>query len=460
MNRLFIVLLTIALSGSGCNNPENRKDSGEEIKLITLAPGHFHAALVQKSMYPQVSPEVHVYAPEGPEVKAYLDLIEQYNTQDENPTSWKEEVYTGEDFLDKMLREKPGNVVVLAGNNRDKTGYIKKAVDAGLHVLADKPMAINAEGFEMLQNAFNTADKKGLKLYDIMTERFEITTILQKELSQMPGVFGELQTGSVDTPAITKESVHHFYKTVSGKPLVRPAWFYDVEQQGEGIVDVTTHLVDLIQWACFPEQAIDYRKDISLLSAKHWATELTPGQFRISTGLDDYPEYLKKDLIRDSLLNVYANGEINYTIKDVHAKVSVIWNFKAPEGAGDTHYSIMRGSRANLLIRQGAEQDYVPELYIEPVGQEDPDAYEQLLESNLEPIRQRYPGVELERLDGSWRVVIPGEYREGHEAHFAQVTRNFLKYLTTSRMPDWEVPNMIAKYYVTTQALEMARESE
>jgi hypothetical protein len=38
-------------------------------------------------------------------------------------------------------------------------------------------------------------------------------------------------------------------------------------------------------------------------------------------------------------------GEMNYTIKGVHARVSVIWNFQAPEGAGDTHYSIMRGSK-------------------------------------------------------------------------------------------------------------------
>jgi len=31
--------------------------------LIVADPGHFHAALVQKEMYPSLSPEVHVYAP-------------------------------------------------------------------------------------------------------------------------------------------------------------------------------------------------------------------------------------------------------------------------------------------------------------------------------------------------------------------------------------------------------------
>ena len=33
-----------------------------EVKLITLDPGHFHAALVQKSMYEQVDSTVYVYA--------------------------------------------------------------------------------------------------------------------------------------------------------------------------------------------------------------------------------------------------------------------------------------------------------------------------------------------------------------------------------------------------------------
>jgi hypothetical protein len=34
-----------------------------DVSLIVADPGHFHAALVQKEMYPSLSPEVHVYAP-------------------------------------------------------------------------------------------------------------------------------------------------------------------------------------------------------------------------------------------------------------------------------------------------------------------------------------------------------------------------------------------------------------
>jgi len=37
----------------------------DEFRLITLEPGHFHAALIQKEMYSGVSKRVAVYAPLG-----------------------------------------------------------------------------------------------------------------------------------------------------------------------------------------------------------------------------------------------------------------------------------------------------------------------------------------------------------------------------------------------------------
>src|ERR1035437_9693548 len=152
-----------------------------------------------------------------------------------------------------MLCDKPGNVVVLAGNNRRKTECVQAAVEAGLNVFADKPMAIDPADFVRLKQASALPRKQGVLLYDIMTERSEITTVLQKEFPGLPAVFGKLTAGTPDQPAVTKESVHHFYKFVSASALKRPAWAFDVTQQGEGIVDVTTHLVDLVQWECFPE---------------------------------------------------------------------------------------------------------------------------------------------------------------------------------------------------------------
>ncbi|GAB2516166.1 putative oxidoreductase C-terminal domain-containing protein [Spirosoma aerophilum] len=452
--------LFLAALLAACQSSEKSEKSMADFRLITLDPGHFHAALVQKTMYEGVDSTVHVYAPDGPDLQLHLDKIEGYNTRAENPTHWKEDVYKGADFLDKMLADKrsvatAGNVVVMAGNNRLKTDYIQKTIGAGFNVLADKPMVISASNFDQLKESFATAEKNKVLLYDIMTERYEISTMLQRAFSRQPEVFGTLEKGTPDKPAVTKESVHHFYKNVSGSILTRPAWFMDVEQQGEGIVDVTTHLVDLVQWECFPEQTIDYQKDISLTSARRWTTDMSLSQFKAITKQNAFPDYLKKDVVKDSVLRVYSNGEINYTLRGVHAKVSVTWAYKAPEGAGDTHYSIMRGTKANLIIRQGAEQNYKPTLYIEPVaGTKDTDA---ALKAALPKIQQEFPGVEVKKIASGWEVIIPDKYKEGHEAHFGRVAQKYIDYLKAGKMPAWEVPNMIAKYYTTTQALELAK---
>jgi len=38
--------------------------------------------------------------------------------------------------------------------------------------------------------------------------------------------------------------------------------------------------------------------------------------------------------------------------------------------------------------------------------------------------------------------------------------KRFLKYPTAGKMPDWETPNMPAKYYLTTQAMECTRQAK
>ncbi|MBN1998649.1 oxidoreductase [candidate division KSB1 bacterium] len=454
---LFIVITSLAIFSCSNQREAHMQFTGAkgEVKLITINPGHFHAALVQKVMYDQVSPTVFVFAPEGSDLDDHLNRIEGFNTRQDNPTSWKEKVYKGPDFLEKLIAKKPGNVLVTSGNNLKKTEYIKSAVDAGINVLADKPMCINAEGFELLKSAFESAERNGVLLYDIMTERYEITTILQKEFAAIPEVFGELLPGTPDDPAVTKESVHHVFKYVAGNPIKRPVWYFDVTQQGEGMVDVATHLVDLVMWECFPEQIIDFREDIQMLSARHWPTIVNQQQFEKVTRQSEFPDYFKDDLDENGALPCFCNGEMTYKIKGINAKVSVIWNFEAPEGTGDTHYSIMKGSKANVIIRQGKTENYKPKLYIESVGPE--KGLKSALENVMAVLQEKYPGIELVKEKTGWSVNIPQKYHVGHEAHFGQVTEKYLKFLVDGTLPFWEVPNMIAKYYTTTTALEMAQ---
>lgn len=461
-NLISMMAAVLALIACGGAAPAGEGFNGTpgEVKLLTLDPGHFHAALVQMYMYDEVDPVVNVYAPEGDDVQMHLDRIKIYNERSERPTSWQEQLYAGDDFLEKMIEERKGNVVVLAGNNGKKTRYVKAAVDAGFNVLSDKPMAIDQKNFALLEQTLKEAPAKGSMVYDIMTERSEINNELQRVLVAIPELFGEMEKGTADDPAITKESVHHFFKYVSGQPLRRPEWYFDVEQQGEGIVDVTTHLVDLVQCTVMPEQEIDYTKDIEFTSARRWATPIPSDKYRLVTGQDEYPDFLKKDVVNDTL-QVYSNGELNYRLNGVNCRVSVIWNFMAAvgtEGTGDTHYSVVKGSKANIEIRQGKEQGYKPMLYVVSKTGDDAEA-EATLRAALRSIADEYPGLDIAKTaEHEWQVVIPSDIVKTHEQRFSSVMQVYLDYLKQGEIPAWERSQMISKYYTTTKALEVAKQ--
>ena len=75
------------------------------------------------------------------------------------------------------------------------------------------------------------------------------------------------------------ESVHYLKKIVAGVPNIRPSWFFDNSEQGEGLNDVGTHLVDLVQWTLFPNQSLN-RSDVEVIAAQRWPTVIPEAEFR------------------------------------------------------------------------------------------------------------------------------------------------------------------------------------
>jgi predicted dehydrogenase len=410
-----------------------------EVRLITLDPGHFHAALIQKEMYPEVSKRSTVYGPLGPDVIDHLQRVARFNLRADRPTAWEIDVHTSPDFLERMIAERPGNVVVLSGRNRRKIDLIQASVNAGLHVLADKPWIIDAADLLKLDAVLAEAEKNRLVAYDITTERYEITAILQREMVNDPDVFGSALPGTAEEPGVYMESVHHIMKLVAGVPNQRPPWFFDVKEQGEALADVGTHLVDLTQWILFPDQVLDVAKDIRILGSTHWPTRITPAQFRQVTGHTAAADQ-----------DYYCNTQVMYALRGILVKMDVLWNYEAPAGTGDTHFAVFRGSLAHVDIRQAAPENYRPELYVVPnAGSE--DAVRAAVCKRVASLQAAWPGVAMAEQAGEMRIVIPDAFRVGHEAHFAQVTRQFFEYLKKPEsMPAWERPGMLAKYTVST----------
>ncbi len=452
-----ILFFTLGVLNLQCHS-EPQPASSQAFRLICLDPGHFHAALVQKYPNERLDSTVFVYAPEGGEVEEYLALIESFNLRNEQPTAWHEQVYLGPDFLAKMRDEHPGDIVLLAGNNRHKIDYLEQSVTAGLNVLADKPLIIESDDFARLENAFAQADRQGILIYDIMTERYEVLHRIQRALMQDTMLFGRLETGTETDPAIRISSVHAFYKEVAGSTLTRPGWYYDIRQQGEGIVDVTTHLIDLVQWKCFPEQTIDYHTDVQVTAANHFPTTISLTEFSRSTGLSDFPDYLKPYL-QDSILLVNANGEIHYTLRGHHIALRIEWVFEHPNQSGDISRTNIRGSRATTHIWQTPTQR--PSLYIAPAKGIDPATFQQQLEQTRHALQSEFPGIGIRESEaGRFEITVPDVLRSNHETHFAAVLDRYLDYLSGTPIPDWEKQNTLTKYYITTQALRLASKNK
>ena len=162
--------------------------------------------------------------------------------------------------------------------------------------------------------------------------------------------------------------------------------------------------------------------------------------------------------MKGEALEYYCNTLVSYTLRGIHTRLNVIWDWEPPAGSGDTHFAFYRGTRARVEIRQGPADRFRPELYVIPAAGADRVQVLASVQANIKALQGEYPGVTVEDRGSEIHIGIPDTFRVGHEAHFAQVTANFLEYLRQrSALPAWERPNMLAKYYVTTKGTEMSR---
>jgi len=338
--------------------------------------------------------------------------------------------------------------VVLAGNNRLKIDYIEQSVNAGMNVFSDKPMVINQAGFRRLEKVYQLAQDKGLLMFDMMTERYSLINRVQRSLMQDTLLFGKLLPGTADHPSVMESSVHHFYRGGKG---TRPAWYFDVLQQGEGIVDVTTHLIDLTFWKMFPDKVIDYQKDIKVLTANRSSVVLTGAEFSAATSLSAIPSSLTQ-YMKDSTLEVYANGSITYLLNGVYTEVKVQWRPATPPDGNDLRNAFAGGTRSKLLIMQEYGQKQ-PFLCIQKAGKISGHEFRIQLEKSISRLQTEYPGISFAEKSNMFQIVIPSELENANDPTF----KVFINYLENKDMPKWEVPNTLAKYYITTTALEMAK---
>jgi hypothetical protein len=391
-------------------------------------------------MLPGIDPHVHVFAPLDDDLIAHLDRVAAFDRRADDPTAWTIELRAGDDWLERFDAERPGDIVVISGRNRRKIDLIERAVAAGKHVLADKPWIIEPEALPRVAAVLESASRAGLVLSDAMTERHEITSILLRDIVNDCELFGDIEPGTAKEPGVFMRSVHHLKKQVAGVPLRRPAWFFDIAEQGEGLADVGTHLVDLVGWTLASDRAIDMPKELQLIAARRWPTVVDRERFASITGL-----------AIDDELEFWCNNSLTYSLAGVRIQLDVEWHVEAPPGGGDTHTARFVGLRSVAEIDQLPGRP--PELCVMPKR-----GGEAEMNRRVATWQDRYPGIRHERAGGGFRIVIPPAYRTDHESHFAEVAGKVVR-LAVERRPltAIEVSHMLAKYHVTTHGVAMSR---
>jgi predicted dehydrogenase len=419
------------------------------IRVIVLDPGHFHAALSLRESHPCLEDDVDVYAPEGPGLEAFCAMVETFNRREVNPTRWRVHRHVSTQPLESLLEERRGGLVILAGRNHAKAESIERLNAAGYLIFADKPWVVDGRALPFLERALG---REGPPTTDIMTSRFEPTSLLLQACMAEPAVFGQPRAED-GLPAVTLESVHHLLKIVNGSVLRRPPWYFDIGIQGDGMVDVTTHLVDLAHWLLFPGQALSWPGDFALEGARRWDTPVSGESFARITGLGQFPEELRPR-IRDGVLPYACNGEIRYRARGIGVHVKVAWNLEQSPGVGDTHRTLVRGTVADLVVRQLPERGYRTEYVVVPR-----DDYADFGAGLAAALRRRLPGwsgLGVQRQGEEYLVHIPPVALTTHEQHFCAARDTFLDEIERGAERPEHRGNTLTKYRLLVAARELA----
>jgi predicted dehydrogenase len=385
-----------------------------------------------------VGEEVFVYAREGPELRDFLALVERFNRRSPDPTRWRPIVTTSADPLERLLQERRGDVVVLAGRNGGKARTMRRLHEAGFHVLADKPWLVEPADFEHVR-----ASLEGWPLTaEIMTGRHDVAAGLVKRLVGVPALFGGFRD---DGPAIEQESVHQLEKLVDGAPLRRPWWYFDVRVQGSGPVDLPTHVVDQAQWL-----VDDTAADLALLSARAWSTPVPADAFRRITGESVFPRELEL-YVDGEALSYRCNAELVYRLGRVTARAATRWELSAPPGGRDASRSVAHGTGADIRLEQSAPTGHRRRVFVEPRA--DGAGVARALRDTVAAWQKDLPGLGIAAAGpDTYEVTVPSLLDGGHETHFARVLDEFIAIVDAHRWPTALVERTRAKYALLADA--------
>jgi predicted dehydrogenase len=157
------------------------------------------------------------------------------------PAGWLPQRFTS---LERMLGEASLDAVVIATPHTQHAQHIRASLEAGKHVLCEKPMATTAAD---ARAAIDLAERKGLKLA-IAYQRHGQARYKKAREIVASGVLGEIRLVTV---LIAQDCLANF--------LPGASWRADPALSGGGhFMDTGSHIVDMMLWVSGLEPALVY----------------------------------------------------------------------------------------------------------------------------------------------------------------------------------------------------------
>ena len=132
--------------------------------------------------------------------------------------------------------------------------------------------------------------------------------------------------------------------------------------------------------------------------------------------------------------------------------MNVEWRPSTPKGGNDIRTAYAEGDKSIVFIDQAFGRNK-PRLCIEKRNNISDKNFKEQLDKSFTLLQKDFPGISWSQEGKFVQVNLPAELELKRDITF----KVFSDYLLNHSLPKWEVPNTIAKYFITTTALEMAK---
>lgn len=136
------------------------------------------------------------------------------------------------DSLEALLNASGANVLLTAAVNADKADLIVQGIEAGFHIIADKPLVTTVKDLERISEALDRHPE--VHLFLMLSERYNPVLVTAKALIDS-GEIGEV----VHVVAMRPHRL---------RPEGRPDWMFDSKRYGGILNDIGVHDIDIAVW--------------------------------------------------------------------------------------------------------------------------------------------------------------------------------------------------------------------